>query len=1048
MAFCFAAGPLGAAAAQQHPTIAQATQATVAVTGRVTSTSGGGISAATVTAEGGGTRVTTRTAADGTYALSVPPGLYTISVTKGGYQQGSTDVTVLAGSPVTANVGLSEASLSNLQVIGRTASGGGTNNQARFNVSSSSDSQINRAVIENRITPDLTPLVNEIPGIDVYHSATNVNENFIVRGLSYETKTTLEGHPVSSGTGGVFYTQYTASGLFGGVDVLKGAGIGSPTAGQSDVGTVNIRTVDFTAKNSGFFQVGADQYGGTLYTGLIDVNLGKKFSLIAGESFSGYRGPDYGEFEPAVDISTGGIVYGNNLAAPNLTHNTVEFDDDMSNTYSLNAELIKARWRFSDATSLTGEFLGLQGRFDPQGGAYSQLIGNETIPGCVNRTGTTYAASATCTTTSVNNGGTLTTSLFNTPSFYSTPVAGGTPFYANTGLSSVGQNIPLYTFYPGSDVRQSQPNFNLDFRTTLKNDTILFRPYAAGIRRLIDGSNEADTPGNSGSWYAVTSNANCTAAFAAPSVANGGNASGPCFVPGTPAQSEGAYITNPGNQTYATVNALPNGYVCSAATPCLTTATGVNNSDQIGYSSPYTTLEVDKLFGYTFSYIHPVGANIYNLSVDHYYDDAQSFVNDASPLAPNCQFTVGGGPLVAPQPGCIFDANGGTATRPSPIGTPETFSAITDISLTGQFQLSPKLEFDFGNYFTHYVINAQRLNPTVVSLFTSLPGIGTSSIPVGTFTYQGTTYNSLIGDQLTASHYDPHFGLSYRPERNLNIRFTGGSSISEPYANQVSGFNKVNKSATSTAVTTPNNFLLPEEIIALDLGADYRLHDGTVVSADIYNDDVKNAWYGTTVPYTGPPIPGVTGTAAGATITNNQTFNVANEFAQGVEVQVTNEPQMGLGYRVSTSFKRDYYLGIPASFFAVPQYNYNGEQEVGIPYFKGYGELQYADPHGELIRLGMDLEGSNNEYNTPEFVTFDLGIRVPLTKGIMLAVTGENIFNNTMGSDLARAVDGQGVQPVAASIVNGKFVYSIKTPYLGLVNPGFQTFRLTLTKKL
>ena len=55
------------------------------------------------------------------------------------------------------------------------------------------------------------------------------------------------------------------------------------------------------------------------------------------------------------------------------------------------------------------------------------------------------------------------------------------------GLVNAG-NTPLYAFFPGSDVRQNAPNFNAEFKTTLGNDTVLFRPYTAAINRLIDGT--------------------------------------------------------------------------------------------------------------------------------------------------------------------------------------------------------------------------------------------------------------------------------------------------------------------------------------------------------------------------------------------------------------------------------------------------------------------------------------------------------------------------------------------------------------------------------
>jgi len=1021
---------LPSAAAAQPPAAAAQPQGVaqpghIAVAGRITNARGNGVPSATISIAGNGARTSVQTDANGNYSFSLAPGFYTISVIKGGYQSASSDVTVLAGTPVMANVILVEANLSNLQVIGRT-SGSGTRNQARFNVSSSSDAQINSQVIENRTTPDLTPLVNELPGVTVAHSATQPNENFIVRGLSVETKTTIDGHPVSSGTSGTFLTQFMSAPLFGGVDVLKGAGLNGPTAGQSAVGTVNIRTLDFTPKDSSFFQVGSDSYGGTVYTTLVDLNFLKdnRLSLILGRSFSGYRGPTYNKSQIGLDNADGTTpAYTGTFQTPALSNNVAAFVTDFSNTYSLNAELAKLRYRFSDQTSLMLEFLGLQGRYDPQGGSYGQFSGYGTVPNCLSAAGSKGVATTSCGVTSV----------YSTPQLYGTPTAGGAPFYT-TGMAGA-TNVPFYAFYPGSDVRQNQPNFSADFTTTYKDATILFRPYTAAINRLIDGGGENGVPGNYGGWYQVTSNANCQVQYAAASAANGG-AKGPCYVPGV-APSAG-YVTNPSvPHAYATTGALPNGYVCSAATPCLTTPGMQDNAGEWGFGSPYTTLELDKLLGYTFDFIKPVGNNTYNFSVDHYYDDAQSYLNDASSLIAGCSFTEGSvvntpakaGPGY--QPGCTLPN-----LRPSPIGVPETFSSITGIALTGQFQLTPKLEFDWGNYFTHYTILAQKTNPALSAIF----GANTSAIPLPS--YNGIP--TLVGNQLSASHYDPHFGFVFRPTREWAIRATAGSSISIPFASQVSGFTKINQSSTGTTFTTPNNSLLPEEVVAFDLGSDYRLRNGTVLAADIYNDDVHNAWINTSAPYTGPTVPGLENTP---NVFQSQYYNVPHQVAQGIEFSATNEPARGLGYRLTTSFARNYYLGIPPSFFSVAQYDYNGEQIVGIPYAKGYAEIQYAAAKGTLFRLGADYEGNNNAFNYPAFLTFDGGVRVNLSHGVVLGTSVENLTGVNFGANLGHAVQYQGVDPVAARIVNGQYVYTA-SKYLGIVQPGFRTFRFTLSKRI
>lgn len=1018
-------GPVSAATTQ-GVIVAQASQQTSTLSGRVLTPAGYPLSGAVVTIQGTGTNKNATTGSDGSFKFTVAQGLYTITVNHGGYQTASNDVSVVAGQPLAISVQLVESTSSNLTVIGRTSTNT-SGNTARFNISSSSSAGLSQAQITERDTPNLAPVVNELPGINILHSASNPNQDFIIHGFGVETKDTLDGHPVSSGTGGTFLTQFMQAGIFGGVDVEKGMGLNGPTAGQSGVGTVNLRTPDFTAKDSAFLQGGLDSYAGSFYNLLVDKNFGSKFSLIVGRSLTGYAGPTAGY--TANSLAAGGAFVNNTgtYQPPYLTGNLIGFQGDFSNAYNLDAELVKARYKFSDATSLTLEFVGFQGRWDPQGGAYGQFEGFGTIPQCLTNKG---AATTACGVTSE----------YNAPSAQNLV---GVP------------NVPIYTFYPGSDVRQNQPNFSADFKTTFKNDTILFRPYAAGIRRLIDGTNEAGTPGDAGAWYQVTNPANCTVQFSPATTANGG-ADGPCYLANSSANAPG-YVTNPNvPHSFGTlpISQLPAGQ-CTTANPCYTNPTAQDNAGIYGFGSPYTTLEIDKLAGYTFTYIHPVGANIFNISVDHYYDDAQSFVNDYSPLIPGCSFIAassgqpvagagGSGVPVAgglgSQPNCpgLYYLNSSNVPtlgyKPSPISVPETFSSITDISATAQFQLRDNLEFDWGNYFTHYLINGQQLNPTLVAEYEAA-GVNTVYIPVP---------SGLSGVQNSATHYDPHFGFVFRPYRDLAIRLNGGSSISIPYAQQVSGFTTAQQGAASTTISSPNALLKPEEIVAEDLGFDLRTHSGAVLSADLFNIIAHNPWVSSKVVLANGPLPGLEQTQITYA---SEVLNASQRNSQGIDLSLTNEPSYGFGYRITGTLNRIYYLNQPASLFVSPQQYFNGGQTLGIPYARAYTEIQYAQGPRLKMRLGMDYEGSNNEYNYPAFVLFDAGIRYGLTHGYSLQMTGENITNVNLNSNLGAGVAFQGSVPVAASNAANGYAYA-NGSNVGIINPGFRTVRFSLVKRI
>jgi hypothetical protein len=380
IAVAFLVGPVSAATSAAT-TVAQATQ-TGTVSGQVTSDTGAPVSGASVNLAGAGTRQTVTTDDSGKFSASLPPGLYTVTVNKGGYQTGSSDVTVAAGSSVTVNVGLTQATLNNLGVIGRTSSTSASG--TRFNITSTPQQTLTQDQLLVRNTQDLSNVVQELPGLTTPKATSNPNQSFIIRGMRYETKTTVDGHPVSSGTGGAFLTNYSAAAIFGSVDVVKGAGLTGPLAAESGIGTVNLRTPDF-GPSMAYLEGGFDQYSGTLYNALIKLNFLKndKLSFVLGRTFSGYRGPTFGLQEPnfvGVTPPIGGFG-----PPPGLNSALVNYITDFSNTYSLNAELAKMRFKFSEATSLSLEFLGLQGRFDPQGGAYGQFYGNVTLPQCLNR---------------------------------------------------------------------------------------------------------------------------------------------------------------------------------------------------------------------------------------------------------------------------------------------------------------------------------------------------------------------------------------------------------------------------------------------------------------------------------------------------------------------------------------------------------------------------------------------------------------------------------------------------------------------------------------
>src|ERR1700733_10094036 len=270
LALCAFAGPVNAAPLD-GTSVAQAAQTTT-VTGQVSGSGGGAALGGAAVIFDGPSHVTTTTDASGNFTVTVQPGVYSVTVNKGGYQGGSAQVTAVPGSAATVNVELTESSLSNLQVIGRTVTNTG-GNAAKFNISSSASSNLSATTIQQRNVPDLPKLVASMPGIVASTNSATNNSFFRLHGLGQETMVLIDGHPISSVVSGTFLGQFTDTGLLGGIDVLEGAGLNGPTAGESAVGSLNVRTPDFSSKDTGYLQGGVDNYGGSLYTALFNFIL-------------------------------------------------------------------------------------------------------------------------------------------------------------------------------------------------------------------------------------------------------------------------------------------------------------------------------------------------------------------------------------------------------------------------------------------------------------------------------------------------------------------------------------------------------------------------------------------------------------------------------------------------------------------------------------------------------------------------------------------------------------------------------------------------------
>ena len=427
----------------------RAADATGTINGAVHAPSGAPIANATIIASGPATQKTS-TDASGNFTLSVPAGLYRIDVSKGGYLSATeTDVTVLAGSSVPLNVVLQLADLSSLRTIARVT----TSARSSINTGAAAISIVGRQEFANLASPQINDVVERIPGADVEKGSSSPNTSFTVAGSQgYETQVLIDGHPVSIGRYGVWFSQFFNSFLVGNVEAQLGPGNTTPFAGTAVGGTMNISTPGYTKNGAYHLVTGMDSEGGSYSNALFSGSSGK-LSFVLGAGRAGVNTPYTGTYGCVLDATNKGTW---NKANP---IGVVSFCGDLGGGQRNEGEIAKAKWDFSPTTSFEFGFLGSQGGYNPQGSAYGLLAPNTTIVNCMTA-GSGSSQHQECTN----------------------------PAYA--GMA--GQKINGMFFYPGSVVSNNMPLFTGQFRTALGNNTLLVRPYGGSITRIIDGSGEAN----------------------------------------------------------------------------------------------------------------------------------------------------------------------------------------------------------------------------------------------------------------------------------------------------------------------------------------------------------------------------------------------------------------------------------------------------------------------------------------------------------------------------------------------------------------------------
>lgn len=447
-------------------------QAGASVSGTVTDVNNGPLQSSTITLSGAQTFVATTDAAGAFSFDNVPPGTYTLTAARNGYDsQTQRGFVVSSEGRNVVTIALAQRTLSTIQEIGRVST---RQSGVRINTTPASSAIISSQTFIDQGATQVMQILDETPGIISQYPGGTANPAASasvatpsIRGaLGYETSTLIDGHPLATQSFGDYVVTYLNPFMFQSVELIKGPGAAATQDNYAINGTVNFRTLEPTAKPAGSIMFGVDDYGGQFSNYRATGTIFKgKLGFALDYAIDGTPGPLRGAtalyssgFSPSTTypISINGVPltsYGT-VAPSNVPANIANYPYNVANlvgccyplttAYQNKGELAKLRINFSPSTVFTGTFLG------------TQSWGNQ-----------------------------ASTGLYNLPVTFS-PGAGYTgPIPAGTSLTTV------YNPYepPDTDETDNEPIFQGEFRTSpTPHDNIIGRYYTAVIDRLLYNS--------------------------------------------------------------------------------------------------------------------------------------------------------------------------------------------------------------------------------------------------------------------------------------------------------------------------------------------------------------------------------------------------------------------------------------------------------------------------------------------------------------------------------------------------------------------------------
>ncbi len=406
----------------------------------------------------------------------------------------------------------------------------------------------------------------------------------------------------------------------------------------------------------------------------------------------------------------------------------------------------------------------------------------------------------------------------------------------------------------------------------------------------------------------------------------------------------------------------------------------------------YNSSELDQLRGESFEYDHPIAANVLSFSFDRTTYLTNAYTTTGSSKNPSGNLSV-----------------------LAPAGSRQDFSTYL---LRGIWQIGPRTEFTLSNYFNVYK---------------------------STFTPAKNADGSYIFKTATRTHDDPRLGIAFHPSPDVSVRFETGSAVAPPYSALLDVVNQspsqvYTPGATFVTVARNAGGLLPETSFGYDLGADWRLRNGAIVSGDAYLTNLRNQFVTTFTP-DGTFTPPGSGTGIPVYVSTNA--NLGKARFEGVGATLSKDPPVGLGYQFSAALQRAYAYGIDPSFYAtaagpyttnlgvVAGLNYvgfnppffNGISNKSEAYAQGYAQVHVRGSAGQYFALADTYYGPNNTYNVPAFFILSGRYRFNVAPNLALQISADNLLG-TYGDSYIGTAAG-----IGAPLVNGMTGLRNAVPY-------------------